>query len=101
MSDSSKYYDHAEFLVARGYLEPGTDIDDLAKRLMEHDLKIIRNNIPRKEDVLTREKVYGENAELIGKMVESKSPEQKTLIEPGERESAALAKSRRDNKKSA
>ena len=92
---SDKYYEHAEFLVVRGYVEPTTNIEDLAKRLMEHDAKIIKNNTPRKSDVLTREKVYGENAGMIGEISDKMTAERKTLIEPGERESAALRHQRK------
>ena len=90
---NDKYFDHAEYLIVKGYMPDGTNVDDLAIRLAEHAAKIERNNIQPKADMMTRESVYGkETAKYVDAVVKSMQPVSEILLSPEERESAALAK---------
>lgn len=79
------YFQQAEYLVTKGYVAPNTNISDLAAKLMA------AANVKPAADCMTRETVYRSEAPLIKKISDSKQPHEKTLITPGERESAALA----------
>lgn len=81
-----KYIDRALYLINNGYVT-GVEASDLADKLHTID----NSNTKYPSDVLTREKVYGEeNAELIKNIVDETAPEKKFLVTPGERTSAAL-----------
>ncbi len=85
----SNYILRAEFMIARGYVEE-LSVEALADKLR----RIEEAKIKPPTDVLTREMVYGESAELIKKIADSKDEHQKKLITPGERESAYIKSKR-------
>lgn len=92
------YFEQAQFLIVNGYVPIDTNPSELSIKLQQAEAKIESGELARKDDVMTRESVYGEEADIIAKISQSKSTHEKKLIEPGEMESAALrAKWNKDN----
>ena len=81
MYEDDPYWQRAEFFVARNYVPAGTDIAKLAERLKKADE---RNKAAGTGVQNTRDAVYGENAGMIEKMMDQKSPVEKRILGPYE-----------------
>jgi len=78
-----KYYQRAEYIVGKGYL-PKMDISKLADMLRQREAANVQSTV----FINTRDTVYGQWAEEIGKRVEAMPPEKKQLLGEMERTSA-------------
>lgn len=69
------HWQRAEFLIARGYIPKGTDVGKIASELRLLDEKKHQDSVTNSRDA-----VYGENVPLIDKLMDSKDPIEKRLI---------------------
>ena len=80
---TDKYYTRAEYMIAKGYL-PKMDVDKLAGIIQQ----IEAANVISTTFINSRQTVYGQFADEIGRRVEAMPPEKRELLTEFERTGA-------------